>query len=45
MKVTIERGEKFTVEFSKKKSIELTWEEWMEFRRMQNLLIYTKPES
>jgi hypothetical protein len=42
-KVTIEDG-KFTVNFVSGKVIELTQEEWMELREMQNILIQTEPE-
>ena len=43
MKVTITLGETFLVEFSTGKAVELTHQEWLELRKMQNALIYTEP--
>lgn len=37
-------GGEFTVTFSSGTVIVLTWEEWMEMRKVQNSLIYTEPK-
>lgn len=37
------KNNEFTIKFTTGKIIVLTWEEWMEMRKMQNFLIYTEP--
>jgi len=44
MKVTIENADKFTVKLTSGQVIILSWEEWMELRRIQNSLIHTEPK-
>lgn len=43
MTVQIIKGETFILTFSNGKRIELSHQEWMELRKMQNSLIYTEP--
>lgn len=45
MNVTFIRGEKIEIDFGEGRIVILTWEEWMDLRRMQNRLIRTEPND
>lgn len=43
MKIVIEKGQTFIIELESGLILRMTHAEWMELRRIQNMLIYTEP--
>lgn len=43
MKITIEKGQTVIIELDGGVILRMTFEEWRELRRIQNMLFYTEP--